>query len=170
MTEAVLVAGLTAIALGGIAAVSRTRFTSALALQGAGAVAVAAAGFLVLAADDAFGAEFSNQFAVSFGVDGLSGLFLGTLGLIGAPTLLFSVRYLQPTPRGRATGVLMAAFLLSLAMVVCARDPISFLGGWELMTLISGAVIIVAGGGGPRPRPPGVNKQNQTHHTPREKF
>ena len=149
---AVLLAGLSAIALGGIVAVSRTRFTLGLALQAAGATAVGAAGFWALAADDAFGAEFSNRFALGFGVDGLSGLFLGTLGLIGAPTLLFSVHYLEPTPRGRATGVLMAAFLLALALVVCARDPVSFLGGWELMTLISGAVIVVARAGDRRAR------------------
>ena len=73
---AVLFAGLGAIALGGVFAASRTRFTLGLVLQSAGAGAVAAAGFWALAADDAIGAEFSNRFALSFGVDGLSGLFL----------------------------------------------------------------------------------------------
>ena len=32
----------------------------------------------------------------------------------------------------------------SLALVVCARDPLTFLVGWELMTLLPAAVILVA--------------------------
>ena len=33
-----------------------------------------------------------------------------------------------------------------MALVLCARDPLTFLAGWELMTLLSGAVILVARG------------------------
>ena len=74
----------------------------------------------------------------------MSGLFLGTLGLIAAPALVFSLRYLEPTRRGRVTAALTAAFFLALALVVCARDPLTFLTGWELMTLLSATVILVA--------------------------
>ncbi|MGZ8695543.1 MAG: proton-conducting transporter transmembrane domain-containing protein, partial [Gaiellaceae bacterium] len=88
----------------------------------------------------------ASSFAPRLGVDGLSALFLATLGLIAAPALVFSLRYLQPTPRGRLVGTLTSAFLLALALVVCARDPFTFLAGWELMTLLSGAVILVARG------------------------
>ena len=34
--------------------------------------------------------------------------------------------------------------MLALALVVCARDPLTFLPGWELMTLLPAAVILVA--------------------------
>ena len=34
--------------------------------------------------------------------------------------------------------------MLALALVLCARDPLSFLTGWELMTLLSASVILVA--------------------------
>ena len=34
--------------------------------------------------------------------------------------------------------------MLALALVFCARDPLTFLAGWELMTLIPAAVILVA--------------------------
>ena len=91
------------------------------------------------------GAGFASSFDPRFGVDGLSGLFLGTLGLIAAPALVFSLRYLEPDSKG--TGGLRRsprAFVLALALVVCARDPLSFLTGWELMTLLSAGVILVA--------------------------
>jgi hydrogenase-4 component B len=90
------------------------------------------------------GAGFTSSFDPRFGVDGLSGLFLGTLGLIAAPALVFSLRYLEPTRRGRVIAALTAAFFLALALVVCARDPLTFLTGWELMTLLSATVILVA--------------------------
>ena len=43
--------------------------------------------------------------------------------------------------------MLTAAFLLALAAVLCARDPLTFLAGWELMTLLPAALILVARGG-----------------------
>jgi hydrogenase-4 component B len=141
---ALLVAALVAIALGGLAALRRATFTVGLGLQAAGAAGVAVAGFWTLGAGSSFGAGFASVFAPRFGVDGLTALFLGTLGLIGAPALVFSVRYLEPNLRGRVVGALTAGFLLALTMVLCARDPLTFLTGWELMTLIPAAVILVA--------------------------
>ena len=61
------------------------------------------AGFWVLASGDTLGMEFTSSFDLRLGVDGLSGLFLGTLGLIAAPALVFSLRYLEPSRRGRVT-------------------------------------------------------------------
>jgi hydrogenase-4 component B len=142
--EAVLAAGLAALAVGGVLAVARTTFASGLRLQVAGASAVGLAGFWELGARSPFGAGFASDFHPRLGVDGLTGLFLGTLGLIAAPALAFSIRYLEPTRAGRATAGLTAAFVLALALVVCARDPLTFLTGWELMTLIPAAVILVA--------------------------
>jgi hydrogenase-4 component B len=141
---AVLVAGLGAIALGGILAATRATFPTGLGLQAAGAVGVAVAGFWVLATGDELGAAFTSAFDPRIGVDGLSGLFLGTLGLVAAPALVFSIRYLDPTLGGRVVGALTAPFLLALAAVLCARDPLTFLVGWELMTLLPAALILVA--------------------------
>ena len=139
-----LVAGLAAIAAGGVLTAVRRTFLTGVTLQAIGAAAVGIAGFWALGAGTTTGDGFTNAFELHFGVDGLSGLFLGTLGLIGAPALVFSSRYLQPTVRGRTVGALTAPFMLALALVVCARDPLSFLFGWELMTLLPAAVIMVA--------------------------
>jgi len=141
---ALLVVALSAIALGGVLGVRRAWFVVGLYVQATAAVGVAVAGFWLLAAQGSTGEGFTSEFAPRVGVDGLSGLFLGTLGLIAAPALVFSVRYLKPTVQGRIVGGLTAAFLLAMALVVCARDPLTFLTGWELMTLLSAAVILVA--------------------------
>ncbi len=99
MTGAVLVLGLGAVALGGAMCASRRAFAPGLAVQAAGAALVAVGGFWALAAGDVLGAPFTSSFAPRLGVDGLSAFFLGTLGLIAAPALVYSIRYLQPDAR-----------------------------------------------------------------------
>ena len=130
MTGLLLGTGLGAIALGGVLSVSGRAFSAGLWLQAIGAGGVSIAGFWALGSQAALGDTFTSSFVPRFGVDGLSGLFLGILGLIAAPALVFSVRYLRPSPTGRAVGVLTALFVLALALVLCARDPLTFLAGW----------------------------------------
>ena len=152
MIGAVLLTGLGAVLLGGVLSVSRKAFQTGLYVQAAGAVAIGVAGFWELGSRAAFGDSFSNGFSPRLGVDGLSGFFLGTLGLIAAPALAFSLRYLQPSRSGRATAALTSAFLLALALVFCGRDPVTILTGWELMTLVPAGVILVARGADRRSR------------------
>jgi hydrogenase-4 component B len=143
VTVALLVAvGLCA--AGTVGAGSRLTFRPALALQAAGIGLLGAAGFWALAAHSTAGGAFTSAFEPRLGVDGLTAFFLGTLGSVGAPVLVFAARYLEPTLRGRALGVLTGGFLLTLAEVLCARDPLTFLAGWELMTLLPAAMILVA--------------------------
>ena len=147
MIGALLLAGLGALAVGGVLACFLQGVAPGVVLQAAGATAVGAAGFWVLAAGLTLGGGFTSALEPQFGVDGLSGLFLGALGLVGVPSLVFSLRYLEPTPCGRAIAGLTAAFLLAMAVVICARDPLTFLVGWELMTLVPAAVILLARAG-----------------------
>ena len=131
-------------AAGGVLSATRRLFAAGIVVQAVGMVAVGVAGFWALASGGASGAAFTSAFVPRVGVDGLSGLFLGTLGLVAVPALVFALRYLEPTGGGRAVASLTAGFLLSLAAVLCARDPLTFLLGWELMTLLPAAVILVA--------------------------
>ena len=86
MIGALLVAGLSAIALGGAIVFGRARaFQAGLLMQAVGAAAVGLAGFWALGSGDTLGATFASSFDPRVGVDGLSGLFLGTLGLVAAP-------------------------------------------------------------------------------------
>jgi hydrogenase-4 component B len=144
VTGVLLVAGLGATALGGALCIWRRAFSAGLWLQAAGAAGVSVSGFWALGARTTLGDAFTSSFAPRLGVDGLSGLFLGILGLIAVPALVFSVRYLRPSPHGRAVGALTALFVLALALVLCARDPLTFLTGWESMTLIPAVVILVS--------------------------
>jgi hydrogenase-4 component B len=144
VTAALLVAGLSAIALGGVLCISRRAFSAGLLVQAVGAAAIAVAGFWTLGSQSVLGDAFANSFTPRFGVDGLSGLFLGILGVIAAPSLVFSSRYLRSSTHGRAVGALTALFILALALVLCARDPLMFLAGWESMTLVPAVVILVS--------------------------
>lgn len=146
MIGALLLVALSGVAFGAALVLGPRTFVGGLVVQAAGAAGVGAAGFWALVSGDTFGAGFASSFDPRFGVDGLSGLFLGTLGLIAAPALVFSLRYLEPTRRGRVTAALTGGFFLALALVVCARDPLTFLTGWELITLLSAGVILVARG------------------------
>ncbi len=138
-----LLAGLATLAAGAAAAAVPRALATALRLQAAGALAVATAGFWALATGDTAGADFTSALTPHYGVDGLTGLFLGTLGLIACPALVFASSYVRPGGAGSATGVLAGAFVLALAGVLCARDALSFLLFWELMTLLPAAIILI---------------------------
>jgi hydrogenase-4 component B len=144
VTGPLLGVGLSGIALGGALGVWRRTFLAGLYVQAAGAAGIAVAGFWALGSLSVLGDPFASSFGLRFGVDGLSGLFLGILGLIAAPALVFSARYLLPSPHGRAVGALTALFVLALVLVLCARDPLTFLAGWESMTLVPAVVILVS--------------------------
>src|SRR5439155_14655798 len=109
------------------------------------AAAVGCFGFWALVSGKTFGSGFTGALTTPrFGVDGLTAFFLGMLGLVAAPTLAFASRYFAGTSRGRANSILTAVFVVILAEVLCARDPITFLAGWELMTLLPAAIILVS--------------------------
>jgi hydrogenase-4 component B len=163
VTGVLLVAGLSAIALGGVLCVWRRPFSYGVWLQAGGSAGVAAAGFWTLGAQASLGDAFASTFSPRFGVDGLSGLFLGVLGLIAAPALVFAGRYLRPSVSGRAIGALTAVFVLALALVLCARDPLMFLAGWETMTLIPAVVILVSRNADRRARQTVFNYLAVTH-------
>ena len=113
-------------------------------LQVLAAAALGCFGFWALASGTTFGSGFTGSFTPRFGVDGLTAFFLGLLGLVAAPTLAFSSSYFAASRRGRVNSILTVLFVLVLAEVLCARDPITFLAGWELMTLLPAAIILVS--------------------------
>jgi hydrogenase-4 component B len=141
VTGAIVVAALALVAAGGIVTAWRLE---GLWLQVLGAALLATAGFGALITGSYAGAAFTSSFAPRFGIDGLTAFFLGTLGLVAAASLACAVSYLHRDGRGRAVGALTAAFVVVLAGELCARDPLTLLFGWELMTLVPAVVILVA--------------------------
>ena len=94
MIGIVLLLGFGGLALGSILALGRSWFAAGLVSQAVGAAATAFAGFWVLGSGGSLGEGFTSAFVPRLGVDGLSGFFLGTLGVVAAPAAVFSVRYL----------------------------------------------------------------------------
>ncbi len=139
----IVVAGLALLVAGGVVSALAGRPAMGLRLQAAGMLAVGVAGSWALVTDGTWGAPFTSNLTPQAGIDGLTGLFLGMLALVAVPALVFASAYLPATGAGRATAALGAVFILALVGVVCARDALSFLFFWELMTLVPAAIILV---------------------------
>jgi hydrogenase-4 component B len=139
-----LATGAGALALGALLALPRGTASVAAILQGAGIVLVAAAAVGVLAGGDTAGADFDNGLGPSFGLDGLSALFVLVVCGVALPVLLAGADALRGAPGARPIGALTGGFLLALVGVLTARDAVTFLAFWELMTLLPAAAILVA--------------------------
>lgn len=110
----------------------------------------AVVGAVVLWRGEPAGLDLSRftPFALALKVDRLSAFFLFLICTVAAPVTLFSVPYAQQHyPDGRATWfwVFLPLFVLSMVVVVTAATGFAFLFGWELMTLLSAALILLEG-------------------------
>ncbi len=114
-----------------------------LIVQVAGMAVVGGTGALVLGGARPVGARFRGGLSPAFGIDRLSGFFLLVLGVIAVPALWYARDALRGTPRAGVTAGLSGGFCLALVGLVSARDLTSFLGFWELMTLLPAALILV---------------------------
>ncbi len=132
-----------AIAAGVVGTLVREQWRRGLALQAVGATVLIVAGLATVATGRAVGAAFTSQLTPRLGVDRLSGVFLATLGLVAAPALAYSSRYLDGSRRGRVVGASTGVFVLAMAGLLCARDAITFLGSWELMSLLPAVIILL---------------------------
>jgi len=143
MSGTLLATGLVVVGVGSAFAFLPRAFRRGLAAQAVGIAMVGAAGLAVFATGEELGASFTSELVPRVGVDPLSGFFLFVLGMVGAPAVVFAARYLAPDARGRVIAGLTGIFLLVLALVLCARDPLTFLASWELMTFVPAAIILV---------------------------
>jgi hydrogenase-4 component B len=135
-------AGAALLALGFVAPALRRGAGLGLSLQAIGAGLLGAAGALVLFGADPLGAGFHDGLSPRLGIDGLTGFFLATVAVVAVPSLAYARTYLAGVPRERLLVALGGLFLISLALVLTARDPSTFLAGWELMTLAPAAAIL----------------------------
>jgi hydrogenase-4 component B len=142
---------MTALILVGVASVaagmplSATRAASgAIGVQIVGALLIVAGAIAVLAGGDPVGATFHSTVGPRFGLDGLSAFFAVVVCATAVPALLFARDSLADSPVRRPLIGLTSAFLVSLIGVLAARDVTTFLGFWELMTLVPATAILVA--------------------------
>ncbi len=138
------VGGVVLLTVGGLLSAMRGGLRAGMAVQAASMTLLGVVGIGVLVGGDLLGAPFRSAIAPAFGLDPLSGFFVGVLALTAVPTLLFARDYLPGSSGARAVGALTSAFLLTLLGVLAARDVSTFLAFWELMTLVPAAAILVA--------------------------
>lgn len=89
-----------------------------------------------------------TPFPFLLGIDRLSALFLLLISSIGAPVVLFAGPYFTrrySENRCRWMWAFLSLFLFSMMLVVTAASGFAFLAGWELMTLVSAALILAEG-------------------------
>ncbi|MGZ8691672.1 MAG: proton-conducting transporter transmembrane domain-containing protein [Gaiellaceae bacterium] len=138
-----LVVGVALLAAGAAAPLVSRRIRLALALQSIGTASVGASGVALFLNRDTVGAAFSERLTPLLGADPLSGFFLAALALVAVPSLVFAAGYLANRPASRALASLTGWFTLVLVALLCARDVVSFLAFWELMTVLPAAAILV---------------------------
>jgi hydrogenase-4 component B len=86
----------------------------------------------------------ASNIVLGYSVTPLSAWFLMVLGLIAAPVALYSVGYLGHAIEASRTAVVGASFNLLLGaveVVFVADDVVLFLFAWELMTLLTAALV-----------------------------
>ncbi len=87
-------------------------------------------------------------FAFTLTLDRLGAFFLLLLCAAAAPVALYAHAYLQRHYAGwrrAALWALLPLFLLSMALVLAASTGFAFFFGWELMTLLSAAAMLLDG-------------------------
>lgn len=142
MSGAILLVGVLLLVLGCLMPIVASARLG-LSVQAAGVTLIGLAGAIVLWSGDPVGVSFSAGLSPAFGADRLSGVYLVMLGLVSGPVLVFESGYLGSSRRGRAVAALTGLFVAMLVGLLCARDVVSFLASWELMTLVPVAIILV---------------------------
>jgi hydrogenase-4 component B len=143
MTGCICVLGVLVLFAGSLLAISARTLRAGLGLQAVGASLIGAAGGAVLWHGHDVGRGFAGGVHPGFGIDRLSGVFLLMLGIVSGPVLVYASAYLDASARGRTVAVLTGVFVGMLVALLCARDVITFLMAWELMTLVPAAIILV---------------------------
>jgi hydrogenase-4 component B len=86
----------------------------------------------------------ASGFSFGFSLDAVGAWFLLVLSIVALPIAVYSIGYVaDPQVRGRAVfiGVGLNVLLGSVELVLAASDVITFLFGWELMTLATAALV-----------------------------
>ena len=89
-------------------------------------------------------AHHASGLSLTYAVDGLTAWFMAVLGLLAVPIAIFSIGYTAHPPfeqRSVFIGIAFNLLLGALELVFSASDVITFLCAWELMTLVTAALV-----------------------------
>jgi hydrogenase-4 component B len=87
----------------------------------------------------------ASEFSLGYSIDGLSAWFLLVLSVVAVPIAFFSLGYIGGphwSRRSAFLGVMFNVLLGAVELVFVADDLITFLCGWELMTLATAALVV----------------------------
>jgi hydrogenase-4 component B len=142
--EAALAGGGVALLLaGGAVALLPRGFRASLLLQAGGLLVLGTVAADAFVTGSSIGSPFTSELRPALGIDPLSGFFLLVLAVVGLPVILYAAGYLEGDHLRRPLTCLTGLFIASLVLVLTARDLTTFLAGWELMTLLPAAIILV---------------------------
>lgn len=143
MPAALLIVG-AAVAGGGIGISTVPRgIRLGLFAQALGVLAIGVAGMLVMTTGAAIGNRFTNGLGPTVGVDALSGFFLAAVAAVSVPALIYASGYLTGSRHASAIASMTGVFVLAMVGVVVARDSITFLMMWELMSVAPAVAILL---------------------------
>lgn len=77
-------------------------------------------------------------------MDPLSGFFVATIAIVSTPALIYAGGYLSSSRHAPAIAAISGVFVLALVGVVIARDAVTFLMMWELMSVAPAVAILLA--------------------------
>ena len=141
-----LTGSLAVLAIGAAMPIALYRRPRLALLAGMSAMIVGCAGIMAIAFGVLAGAAQAAQACewglplgrVVFAIDALSAWFLLTIGAMGIPVAIYSMRYMRDEYEPHAMpvfGSLMCVLVASLVMLTSAADIVLFLAAWEAMTL-----------------------------------
>jgi hydrogenase-4 component B len=96
-----------------------------------------------------------SPFVFQLSIDRLGGFFLFLVCAVSIPAVVYSLPYTgnhYGNAQRTCYWVLLPLFLLSMVLVVTGASVFAFFLGWELMTLLSTALIVLEGDSGERRR------------------
>jgi hydrogenase-4 component B len=87
----------------------------------------------------------ASGFVVGYTIDALSAWFLLVLGVLAVPIAIFSIGYAAHRslgPRSAFLGIGFSTLVGSIELIFAADDAVGFLFAWELMALVTAALIV----------------------------
>jgi hydrogenase-4 component B len=139
-----LVAGAAVVAIGIAASAFPRGLRLGLALQAFGVALIGIDGGVVVVGGSAVGSGFKNGLGPAMGIDPLSGFFVAAIAIVSTPALIYAGGYLSRSHNAPAIAAISGVFVLALIGVVIARDAVTFLMMWELMSVAPAVAILLA--------------------------
>ncbi len=100
---------------------------------------------LLIAGNASASFDYLNAFSLSFTIDSLAAFFLVAIFFVSFLAAIYSFHYMDKSEKAQQTMVnylFFSLLIVSMALVVCASNMITFMLAWEIMSLSSFFLVI----------------------------